>query len=51
MAVFQLTNLATLKTRLALKSNTSDGALRQLLRTVSAHIGNKVNRSGGLLFK
>jgi len=48
VAVLQLTNLATLKTRLALKSNASDGALRQLLRTVSGHLARKVNRSGAL---
>ena len=50
MAVFQLTNLATLKTRLGIKKgNSSDGALRQLLRTISGHITQKVNRADALL--
>ena len=49
MAVFQLTNLQTLKTRLAVKGNKSDGALRQLLRTISGHIAHKVNRADALL--
>lgn len=48
MAVLQLTNLATLKTRLAIKKNSQDGALRQLLRTVSAHLAQKINRADDL---
>lgn len=48
MAVLQLTNLATLKTRLAIKTPGGDGALRQLLRTVSGHLAQKVNKTGSL---
>ena len=50
MAVFHLTDLATLKTRLGTKHNKSDGALRQLLRTISGHLIQKVNRAGAMEF-